>query len=86
MVSQMIIVSRRSNRSDSAPAGSWRQMAVIACVVPTTPGRPARVRRASADDKNKEVPDWARDQSLEVNDRGRIPAHIIAKYEAENGK
>ncbi|MDA8321181.1 MAG: Lsr2 family protein [Actinomycetota bacterium] len=49
-------------------------------------GRPARVRRASADDKNKEVRDWARDQGLEVNDRGRIPAHIVAKYEAENSK
>jgi hypothetical protein len=49
-------------------------------------GRPARVRRASADDKSKEVRDWARDQGLEVNDRGRIPAHIVAKYEAENGK
>jgi hypothetical protein len=49
-------------------------------------GRSARVRRASADDKNKEVRDWARDQGLEVNDRGRIPAHIVAKYEAENGK
>jgi Lsr2 len=49
-------------------------------------GRPARVRRASADDKNKEVRDWARNQGLEVNERGRIPAHIVAKYEAENGK
>lgn len=49
-------------------------------------GRPARVRRAYADDKNKEVRDWARDRGLEVNDRGRIPAHIVAKYEAENGK
>jgi hypothetical protein len=49
-------------------------------------GRPARVRRASADDKNKEVRDWAREQGLEVNDRGRVPAHIVAKYEAENGK
>jgi hypothetical protein len=49
-------------------------------------GRPARVRRASADDKSKEVRDWARDQGLEVNDRGRIPAHIVASHEAENGK
>jgi hypothetical protein len=48
--------------------------------------RPTRVRRASADDKNKEVRDWARNQGLGVNDRGRIPAHIVAKYEAENGK
>jgi hypothetical protein len=49
-------------------------------------GRPARVRRAAADDKNREVRSWAREQGLEVNDRGRIPAGIIAKYEAENGK
>jgi hypothetical protein len=49
-------------------------------------GRPTRVRRAFADDKNKVVRDWAREQGLEVNDRGRIPAHIVAKYEAENGK
>jgi hypothetical protein len=49
-------------------------------------GRPARVRRSSADDKNKEVRDWAREQGLEVNDCGRIPAHIVAKYEAENSK
>jgi Lsr2 len=49
-------------------------------------GRPARARRSSADDKNKEVRDWARERGLEVNDRGRIPAHIVAKYEAENGK
>jgi hypothetical protein len=48
--------------------------------------RSARVRRASADDKSKEVRDWARERGLEVNDRGRIPAHIAAKYEAENGK
>jgi Lsr2 len=32
------------------------------------------------------VRDWARERGLEVNDRGRIPAHIVAKYEAENGK
>jgi hypothetical protein len=37
-----------------------------------SPSRPARVRRASADDKNKEVRDWARDRGLEVNDRGRL--------------
>ncbi len=49
-------------------------------------GRPARVRRTSAGDKNKEVRDWARERGLQINDRGRIPAHIAGKYEAENGK
>ena len=41
MVSQMIIVSRRSNRSDSAPAGSCRHSRVIARAVPTTPASTA---------------------------------------------
>ena len=50
-------------------------------------GRPARVRRtASNDDKNKEIRNWARERHLDVNDRGRIPADIVAQYEAENVK
>jgi Lsr2 len=50
-------------------------------------GRPARVRRAAANDiKNKEIRNWARQRGLEVNDRGRIPADIVAQYEAANGK
>ena len=50
-------------------------------------GRPARVRRATTEDaKNKEIRNWARDRHLDVNDRGRIPAGIVAQYEAENGK
>jgi hypothetical protein len=50
-------------------------------------GRSGRVRRTTAnDDKNKEIRNWAREKGLDVNDRGRIPADIMAQYEAENGK
>ena len=50
-------------------------------------GRPARGRSASAnDDRNKEIRDWARERDLDVNERGRIPAGIVAQYEAANGK
>ena len=50
-------------------------------------GRTARVRRTSDNDaRNKEIRNWARDRGLDVNDRGRIPADIVAQYEAENGQ
>ena len=50
-------------------------------------GRPARGRRTAANDaRNKEIRDWAREQGLDVNERGRIPADIVAQYEAANGK
>ncbi len=49
--------------------------------------RPARARRTTANDaKNKEIRNWARERGLDVNDRGRIPADIMAQYEAENAK
>ena len=50
-------------------------------------GRPTQVRRTTTDDaRNKEIRNWAREQHLDVNDRGRIPAGIVAQYEAANGK
>jgi hypothetical protein len=67
------------------PGSGWRYVKAARKVTGSS-GRPARVRRASTDDKNKEVRDWARERGLEVNDRGRIPAHIVSKYEAKNGK
>ena len=41
MTSQTIIVSRRSSRSDSAPAGSCRLSSAIDRTVPTTPASTA---------------------------------------------
>lgn len=41
--------------------------------------KPARVRN---DDRNAKVRSWAKEQGMEVSDRGRIPAGIVAKYDA----
>jgi hypothetical protein len=50
-------------------------------------GRPARVRRGGDNDaRNKVIRDWARENGLDVNDRGRIPGDIVARYEAETSK
>jgi Lsr2 len=49
----------------------------------TSPGtRPGR-RTGAAGDSNKEIRDWAREQGLKVSDRGRIPADVIARHQAE---
>jgi hypothetical protein len=50
-------------------------------------GRPSRVRRTTDNDtRNKEIRNWARERHLDVNDRGRVPADIVAQYEAASGK
>ena len=49
--------------------------------------RAGRGRRTGANDaRNKEIRDWAREKGLDVNERGRIPASIVAQFEAANGK
>ena len=42
--------------------------------------RPVSARRHSAD-----IRAWAREQGIDVSDRGRIPASIIERYEASEG-
>jgi hypothetical protein len=55
-------------------------------VTATSRGRssaaPARGDRA----QNQAIRDWAKTKGLEVSDRGRIPASVIERYEAEVGK
>lgn len=49
--------------------------------------RSARPRRSAASDAgSKEIRDWARERGLKVNDRGRIPAGVVAEYETANPK
>ena len=51
-------------------------------------GRPARAgRRApvSAVDPT-EVREWAKAQGIEVKDRGRVPAELVARFKAATGK
>ena len=47
-----------------------------------TGGTPARSDRA----QNQATRDWAKSKGIEVSDRGRIPASVIERYEAEAGK
>ncbi len=50
--------------------------------------RPARAGRrtpASALDPT-EVREWAKAQGIEVKDRGRVPAELVARFKAATGK
>src|ERR1039457_1684857 len=38
--------------------------------------------RAPRPGASKEMRDWAREHGYEVNDRGRVPADVVPKYEA----
>ena len=50
--------------------------------------RPARSgRRASAGGLNTtEVREWAKAQGIEVKDRGRVPAELVARFKAATGQ
>src|SRR5215211_2961086 len=45
-------------------------------------GRRARGGSAGSGGKSAEIRSWARQQGLTVNERGRIPADLAAKFEA----
>lgn len=47
----------------------------------SSPGRRARGARAGRQDQS-EVRAWARGHGLKVSDRGRIPAGVLAQYQA----
>jgi Lsr2 len=50
-----------------------------------TSRRAPRGRAASAVDTNA-VRTWAREQGIDIKDRGRVPADIVAKYQAATGR
>ncbi|QKW38231.1 Lsr2 family protein [Actinomadura sp. NAK00032] len=39
-------------------------------------------RAAHGRERGAEIRQWAKDQGIEINERGRIPATVIAQYEA----
>jgi hypothetical protein len=39
-------------------------------------------RRSSGDGRTAQIRAWAKSKNLNVNERGRIPADIVAKYDA----
>jgi hypothetical protein len=49
--------------------------------------RPARARRRdSAGGPNPtEVREWAKEQGIEVKDRGRVPAELVVRFKAATG-
>jgi len=50
-----------------------------------TPRRPSRSRAARSDEtRNKAMRAWAKAQGIKVNERGRVPADVVARYEAAN--
>jgi len=51
-----------------------------------TSRRPARGHRAARPIDTTAVRSWAREQGIDIKDRGRVPADIIAKYEAATGR
>jgi Lsr2 len=48
--------------------------------------RPARSRRnANAVDTHR-VREWAKEQGIEIKERGRVPANIVEKYRLASGR
>ena len=47
-----------------------------------SPGRSGRRSRSASAGKSAEIRAWARERGLAVNERGRVPADLAAKFEA----
>lgn len=43
-------------------------------------------RGASSSLNTTEIRNWAREQGYDIKDRGRVPADLVAKYQAATGK
>jgi Lsr2 len=51
-----------------------------------TTKRAPRGRRAGSTIDTTAVRNWAREQGIDIKDRGRVPADIVARYEAATGQ
>ena len=45
-----------------------------------------RAGRGASAPNTTEVRNWARENGIEIKDRGRVPADVMAKYQAATGK
>jgi Lsr2 len=52
--------------------------------VRTGPGRASRTAPGTSKPNPAEVRAWARDQGVEVSDRGRVPAELVVRFQAAN--
>ena len=48
--------------------------------------RPARGGRRAGGVDSTEVREWAKAQGIEVKDRGRVPAEVVARFKAATGQ
>ena len=51
----------------------------------TRRGRSRGQARGGRSSNTSAIRQWARDQGMKVSDRGRVPAEILAKYDAAHG-
>lgn len=51
-----------------------------------TSRRAPRGRRGASAIDTTAVRTWAREQGIDIKDRGRVPADIVARYQAATGK
>ncbi len=51
-----------------------------------TARRAPRGRRGASAIDTTAVRNWAREQGIDIKDRGRVPADIIARYQAATGR
>ena len=49
-------------------------------------GRPGRTPGRAGGVDSTEVREWAKAQGIEVKDRGRVPAELVAKFKAATGQ
>lgn len=47
-------------------------------------GKRRRPRGASSRERSADIRAWAKARGIKVNERGRIPASVVERYEAEN--
>ncbi|WP_300610882.1 histone-like nucleoid-structuring protein Lsr2, partial [Trebonia sp.] len=46
------------------------------------PARRRRARSGAGREQSARIREWAKSRGFKVNERGRIPANIVAEYEA----
>ena len=63
----------------------WPAMWVPAGAAARRPGRGAR-RRPASGLNTTEVREWAKAQGIEVKDRGRLSADLVARFKAASGQ
>jgi hypothetical protein len=81
-------IDLNSQHADELRAALGRYVAAARRVSGT--GRPVASRGgrrgAASDVDTKDVRKWAKDQGIELKDRGRVPTSVVARFRAATGK